>query len=401
MIIVRTEHDFQDIDILLFFDSKIGKLYVKKYKDGLKTLSEVKKEINNFLGENGLEHLDFKLICNSPVENAYSAPIKLFLDITDECNLECKHCLNTRLNSKHYLSLDVIKQIANECEKLGIFYVKLGGGEPLLHPNFSEIIKILREKNIFISLSTNGYFIDESIAKLLYENQVKVTVSIEGPERIDAEIRGKDHFDVAVNALRILKRNKVNVSFRVTLTKYLLNTELIENLRQLAMKEQVKVKFAYCKPSGLALDNQMIIGMEDKKEYYEIINILNEPNNLKYFIIENGMMKNQDKYYEDFYYRGKGCGAGSRTMHIDALGIISACVFIRKWYDSITSYLDTSIETFWKAEDNKSSDLLKMIRNISFPEECKECQRNCNGQCMALRLYNTGSLLGYNVNCLK
>ena len=402
MIIVRSEKILKKNDILLFFDTEKGKLFVQKYNGNSMQEKKVKNEINKFMDEYGYEkNTKLKIIENVPVEGAYSAPVKLFIDITDECNLKCKHCLDEHLNSNNYLDVDTIKMIADECSKLGIFNVKLGGGEPLLHPDFFEIVHIFREKDIFLSMSSNGYFVNAEVAKSLAENKVRTTISIEGSEKIDSLIRGEGHFAVAVKALRLLKQYGVNVSFRVTFTKYCLSIEMLEELKDLAKAENVKVKFAYCKPSGAALERKLIVDMNDHKEYIKAMKFLNEEENQKYFIIENGMKINQDKFYDDLYLGGRGCGAGNRTMHIDASGIVSSCVFLRTWYNSSFRYGPNGIEKFWRNEKNESGNNLEVIRNTEFPKECFTCKRNCNGQCKALRLYSSGSLTGLNPNCIR
>lgn len=397
MIIVRVEEEKNNFKKLLVFDSYSGKLYVERYPYEYIFSADCSAEVKNVLDKNIIEKQNFRLIYNELVEGAYSAPLKIYLDITDKCNMNCKHCLNQDLHSENEIDFNTIKEIAYECSKLGVFYIKLGGGEPLMHSMIQEIIEEFRRNNIFLSLSTNGYKINNEIVQILKRNQVKVTVSIEGTRQINNEIRGEEHYSIAIDALRLLKENGIKANIRTTLTNKLLDIGTIKKLKKLAIQEDIKIKLAYCKPSGNAITNSLIINEHDVQKYYNIINLLNSNEFKNYFIIENGMTISQDKYYDYLYYNGKGCGAGNRTMYINAQTQISPCVFLGEQFFTSNGYLRGDILRFWKGE---LDDKIIKLRNMPFPVECNECERNCKGQCIALRFYRNADYLGKNPNCL-
>lgn len=383
---------------LFLFDSDSGSLQVEIFPYNHKFSYNFEEEVRVYQQKHNVIIPEYRAIPYSTcVSNGYSAPIKIYVDITNSCNMNCMHCLNQNLHSEHQLSISDISAIAQECFDNGVFFVKLGGGEPLMHPEIRKIIENFRKKGVFLSLSTNGFFVTEELATFLSKNSVRTTISLEGPEELDELIRGEGHFDVARNALRILQRQGANVCFRVTLTSKLLDVDAIMRLKELAINEKTKIKFAYCKPSGMAIDNELIMDSSQKQTYREIIQLLNEGREQGFFVIENGMTIRQDNYFQRLYYNDKGCGAGTRTMHIDAEGHLSPCVFLDHSFKHDRKYEFGDIMHFWKGEINPS---VEYLRNLPFPSECYSCVRNCKGQCVALRLYHTGNVLGTNPNCL-
>jgi MoaA/NifB/PqqE/SkfB family radical SAM enzyme len=96
------------------------------------------------------------------------APLLVTLEITGECNLFCAYChLNTRPGPSQHIQLSYISNIVTECKDYGIFDINITGGEPLLHPNFIEIVELVHSSAIEISLNSNGTMITSDIAKKL------------------------------------------------------------------------------------------------------------------------------------------------------------------------------------------------------------------------------------------
>lgn len=403
MIIVRLENDNYDgknndyINKLVFFNQEDGVIEVKKLSKTLNAKTEynyiceiIKKHLN--------KEVEYRIIDMPPVMGAYSSPFKLYIDITDKCQLNCKHCLTKYLNRNNEIAISKIKEIAEECKNLGIMHVKLGGGEPTLHKNFFEILEIFYNAGCYISMSTNGYRIDDEIAKTLKKFNVKTTVSIEGNEEIDDKIRGKGHFKKAINALRVLKKNKVDVKLRVTLTKEILDTNVINEIISFADIYNTKVKFSYCRPSGSSIDNKMLIDYSDYEKYCEIIDILNSEKILKKVQLDEGMLLEQPNSLKEFMYSNKICGAANRSMHINANLEISPCVFLGENFKEIKKYKLGDIEKYWT---QKKGIQFERIRKITVSKTCKDCKRLCKNECTATRLFFNKNIDAVDPNCLK
>ena len=107
---------------------------------------------------------------------------KLYLEITNHCNLQCKMCY--RQVWSHELGYMPMEQIEKIIEQLTAFpkleRVVLGGiGEPTYHPQFIEIVKLFSSKYP-LTITTNGTLLEKEIAELLVkEKALEIIVSVD------------------------------------------------------------------------------------------------------------------------------------------------------------------------------------------------------------------------------
>lgn len=148
-------------------------------------------------------------------ETAGVPPLRsLYLYLTSSCNLRCRHCwvspsfVTGVAKVGEYLELDLLKKAVSEAKPLGLRSAKLTGGEPLLHPQFLEVVDYLTAEELGLTLETNGTRIDAPIARHLKEksNVSFVSVSIDGPTaEVHDPFRGvPGSFDAAVQGFRHL-----------------------------------------------------------------------------------------------------------------------------------------------------------------------------------------------------
>lgn len=87
---------------------------------------------------------------------------KIYIEITNICNLKCKFCPETTRN-KQFMSLENFEKIVKSIHKhtkLVCLHVK---GEPLLHKQLEYILKILEKYNLKANITTNGTLIKEKL----------------------------------------------------------------------------------------------------------------------------------------------------------------------------------------------------------------------------------------------
>jgi radical SAM protein with 4Fe4S-binding SPASM domain len=122
----------------------------------------------------------------------------LELQITDACNLACKHCYIGEGNH-HELSLQNISGLLREFEEMQGLRVLITGGEPLLHSKFNEINELLPEFQLRKVLFTNGVLLDKTNIKSLKVDEIQV--SIDGLEPAHDTLRGNGTFKRALEAM--------------------------------------------------------------------------------------------------------------------------------------------------------------------------------------------------------
>ena len=85
------------------------------------------------------------------------APICLTWELTYACNLACVHCLSSSgRRDPGELTPAEARGIVDELVALKVFYVNIGGGEPMLRPDFFDLVEYAVERKVGVKFSTNG-----------------------------------------------------------------------------------------------------------------------------------------------------------------------------------------------------------------------------------------------------
>ena len=145
----------------------------------------------------------------------------LEINIVDQCNLNCKGCTHfSNICDNKFVSLDKYKSdLEMIVEKFNLYNFRLLGGEPLLHPQLSELVDITRKilPNSRIIIVTNGLLINklsDSVLKKLSERNVIVSISLYEPT-----------FEMLESIINVLKQYNINYLIN---DDYFKGTEVIE-----------------------------------------------------------------------------------------------------------------------------------------------------------------------------
>jgi len=133
----------------------------------------------------------------------------LEIQITDRCNLQCRHCYIGE-GSQRDLTKKQIQSVLEEFEEIQGLRLLLSGGEPLLHPHFWEINDLLRNHAFRSVLLSNGTLITKEVAKKLRVHEVQV--SLDGVKEGHELLRGKDTFKKTMAAIDHLQQANLRVS---------------------------------------------------------------------------------------------------------------------------------------------------------------------------------------------
>jgi len=157
-------------------------------------------------------------------------PPFLIASITSKCNLHCAGCYartnNSCIDSEpvEQLTDDEWLKIFKEAKDLGIGFVLLAGGEPMIRKDI--IVAAGKMQEILFPIFTNGTMIDDDYIKIFekYRNLVPV-LSIEGREEKTDERRGEGVYKKLIESMDLLQTNKILFGASVTVT-----TENIEEV---------------------------------------------------------------------------------------------------------------------------------------------------------------------------
>jgi len=122
---------------------------------------------------------------------------QLYFYLTEGCNLACRHCwlapkLDVEGTRYPVLSPDVFETIVRQAKPLGLQAVKLTGGEPLLHPQISTLLAIVRREALGLVIETNGVLCTQELAaEIAAAGKPFVSVSLDGADAAAHEwVRG-------------------------------------------------------------------------------------------------------------------------------------------------------------------------------------------------------------------
>jgi len=97
-------------------------------------------------------------------------PIEISLESTAKCNLYCPMCPRAIYTfDNENMDLDLFRKVIQDCKDYVEFIWPYGIGEPMIHPNIFEMIRITREAGIRTGMSTNATLMDERRADLLLD----------------------------------------------------------------------------------------------------------------------------------------------------------------------------------------------------------------------------------------
>lgn len=122
------------------------------------------------------------------------APELVDIKITDYCPFDCSFCYQSSTKNGAHADLEEIRQIAYNLGAAGVFEVALGGGEPTMHPFFTEILAAFRREGISVSFTTKSRHWQKNahIVKAVSDCVSGYGVSINGAYDIDQFMRLHD-----------------------------------------------------------------------------------------------------------------------------------------------------------------------------------------------------------------
>lgn len=141
------------------------------------------------------------------------------LDINRGCNIRCRACYNARKPENQTLA-QTDSDLAELLSLRRLHTVTICGGEPLLHPQLTEIVRHVRQRGLRVALATNGQLFDAERATSLREAGLDLVLFHIDPGQTRADL--PDASDR--NALRELRKAKLKCADSLGIAGGLLST---------------------------------------------------------------------------------------------------------------------------------------------------------------------------------
>jgi MoaA/NifB/PqqE/SkfB family radical SAM enzyme len=151
-------------------------------------------------------------------------PLEIGLQLTNRCNLRCRHCFQWNQTGWHRrlklaernqdLDFDLIAKLVGQTAAAQP-NLYLWGGEPLSYAEWEPLTRLLEEHPLWTVLCTNGIELNKRIESILrISAQLAVLISIDGFEAENDALRGPGSFRQTLGNLDELLRLKQQGNFR-------------------------------------------------------------------------------------------------------------------------------------------------------------------------------------------
>lgn len=259
-----------------------------------------------------------------------TSPILVEIAPTGYCNAKCPWCFFKEKHSKERIDPEIMKQAIMDLSLVGVKAINwTGGGEPTLHPQFNEFVKLTQQLHLKQGLFTNAY---QEIPNQEAFSWIRVSLTDEGFKRI---VKPKVPFGVCVNQTK---------------------NQLMEELADLCISAQsFGASYFQIRPA--------LLGSYEK-----------QPNLMVPYFLEGNTDENFKVYVTDYKYEGatkpfsySECYGYHFCPSIDWNGNVSSCLYLTQDPEfQFGNLKEKSFLEIWP----------KIPSSISVSTKCQNCCKN-------------------------
>jgi radical SAM protein with 4Fe4S-binding SPASM domain len=309
------------------------------------------------------------------------------VELTHRCNFKCIHCYIREDNPKGAeLSLNEYSKLIKQLKELQCLTVVLTGGEPLLHPQFIEIYRLLKSSGFLIIVMTNAYALSGEHFKLFKEMPpYSIEVSLYGFSKYVFEKITQTKFDYKIVKNNIVKL--ISMGLKVNIKSVILNSNFNELQLYKRFARRHKLRFRFDVITHKDVHGYGRGGDCCSLDLQNAAFLLSNNRRVKKTFMDKSINFNQmDSHNQkkDGVVQYFKCGIGKNILVIDPYGYGHPCLLVRNGMHNIRDmsaneiiHLNTSNVTTMKREELK----------------CDTCnnKKNCSW-CPGVLYINSGDL---------
>lgn len=299
--------------------------------------------------------------------------------ITDSCDQRCKHCyiFSDKKNHHDETEFDDLKRILNNCIDFCNRhnrkpYFIITGGDPILHPNFWDLLEEINRKGIEFCILGNPFHLTTDVCSKLKKLQCdSYQLSIDGIEETHDWFRKPGSLKETLRAISLLKNNDIEVHIMTTVSN--INKDQILDIIDIVDKNEVDLfSFGrYC-PSNSSDSNELkpleyknlLKQVKDKFDNEVMFTQLSQKDHLwTLYNFEEGNFKIPNNAYPDLIY--DGCNCGNSHLTILPNGDILACRRVNN--SKVGNILSDNLDKIWFEE-------MERYRDFNAFKKCSKCE---------------------------
>ena len=299
---------------------------------------------------------------------------RVFIELTNKCNLKCKHCYGDFGNlNNNSLNVDNVIKLIKKASKLGFYECDFTGGEPFLYKDFEKILDITFKEGMLVTIFSNLTILnDKMLATLKSKGVKKIITSIESKdEDLHNNFRGlKGALRQTENNLNKIINIGIEHHINIVAGRHNYN-DVLETIRYYHNKNY-NIAFDFVSEEGRANKEEILSDDEYKYLAKEI----------------------REQKLLDLSKKAPFCGVGQRMVFINSLGNFCLCPnLIEK------EFVFGNINYKYNLK-NILNEIYSKYGNLYCNENCDK-KEICNGGCRARAFKQNGSLYaGHNQYCL-
>jgi mycofactocin radical SAM maturase len=328
-------------------------------------------------------------------ESGLDAPICLTWELTYACNLACVHCLSSSgRRDPRELSTDECKAVIDGLQRMQVFYVNIGGGEPTVRGDFWELVDYATAHRVGVKFSTNGSRITAEVAtRLAAADYVDVQISLDGATaKVNDRVRGVGSYATATRAMEHLAAAGFR-GFKLSVVVTRENAGQLDAFKAIADRYGAQLRLTRLRPSGRGADvwDQLHPTAAQQRQVYD------------WLLAHGEEVLTGDSFFHLSAY-GQSlpglnlCGAGRVVCLIDPVGDVYACPFaIHGQFLAGNVREPGGFGRVWR-----ESELFLELRRPQAAGACGSCSfyDSCRGGCMAAKFFTGLPLAGPDPECV-
>lgn len=337
--------------------------------------------------------------------------------VTRRCNLGCSYCFAEANQKKQDMKLETALKAVDHLMQMPFnhFYIKFNGGEPLLRKDLLEktcqytiekFRQFKKEGYLLFEVTTNGTLIDREAVRLFKRFNMRVLISIDGPERLHDQARpyvsGSPSFKDVLTGIERMR--DADYPFRVITVVGRHNLadarQIIDFFSQAGIKD---LRFNPVLKHGRSKQSWQDNGIEPE-EYLSfmksVASLFCEDGSLHEDNIES-MLRNMVSRARNFKCMRSNCGCGHYYICVDSNGDIYPCAYFLAETRGLklgNVHEDVNLE-----ECGNNHPLVKtfLLRSVGKIETCSQCQWRhlCEGGCTLGAYLKSGEIFAPTYLC--
>ena len=254
---------------------------------------------------------------------------RIYIEITNICNLNCEFCPTLNRDRKS-MTIDEFKSIILKIKNYTNHIYLHVKGEPLMHKDIDSILKIANENNLFVNITTNGRLLDKKL-DIINNNKIRqINISLHSYNNIN-------EIDNLLNTIDKIENSYISLR----LWNNLDNSDIIKLLENHYKKDIVLTNKRFTITKNIFID-------KDKR--------FNWPNINKDIISEYGT-----------------CKGGKNQLAILVDGTVVPCCLDNDGIINLGNIFDQKLEDILNSD--KYKNIINEFNNNKLVEDlCKRCE---------------------------